>query len=133
MDADRAEFDAFLARRHAAAAQFVCGDADAFLGMVSTEHSSFFTPMGPITPDSATTLAQYTRAANFLRQGEYRFEPLASGVSGDMGWMTGIQRGSLSGTVPDRIAQLDLRVTEIFHRENGEWKLVHRHADPLKE
>jgi ketosteroid isomerase-like protein len=24
-----------------------------------------------------------------------------------------------------------LRVTTVFHREDGEWKVVHRHADPL--
>jgi hypothetical protein len=26
-----------------------------------------------------------------------------------------------------------LRVTHVFGKENGDWKLVHRHADPLMD
>ena len=35
---------------------------------------------------------------------------------------------SVGGEAP---AQIELRVTLIFRREHGEWKEVHRHADPI--
>lgn len=37
---------------------------------------------------------------------------------------------SVGGAAP---AYFSLRSTTIFRRENGEWKAVHRHADPPPE
>ena len=31
----------------------------------------------------------------------------------------------------DEITPVSVRVTTIFRRENGMWKVVHRHADPI--
>ena len=37
---------------------------------------------------------------------------------------------SVGGAAPE---DYELRVTTIFRRENGEWKVVHRHADPMPD
>jgi ketosteroid isomerase-like protein len=37
-----------------------------------------------------------------------------------------VQLNGVEGTV-----DIDLRVTTVFRRERGQWKVVHRHADPL--
>jgi ketosteroid isomerase-like protein len=38
----------------------------------------------------------------------------------------------LSSKVSDREeSRVSLRVTTIFRNEDGEWKLLHRHADPI--
>jgi len=55
-------------------------------------------------------------------------------VSGDLAFTVGIERqeGARVGDQqnPGRRA---LRATQIFRREGGAWKLLHRHADPLIE
>lgn len=60
------------------------------------------------------------------------FEVLAAGASGDLGYVVGFEHttASIAGAPPERY---DLRVTLVFRRENGEWRAVHRHADPATE
>jgi ketosteroid isomerase-like protein len=69
-------------------------------------------------------------ASNFSNGALYELDVTAAGVSGDLGYIVGAERSSASigGEAPATIA---LRVTLIFRREDGEWKEVHRHADPI--
>ena len=64
--------------------------------------------------------------------GTFEYEVLAAGASGDLGYIVGIEHSSASigGAEP---AAYELRVTTICRRENGEWKVVHRHADPTPD
>jgi ketosteroid isomerase-like protein len=58
----------------------------------------------------------------------YRFELAAAGASGDLAYTVGYEHASVSwdGTPLDPYT---LRVTHVYRREDGEWKIVHRHAD----
>ena len=55
-------------------------------------------------------------------------------VSGDLGYTVAIERqqGARLGDQQDP-SRRALRATQIFRREDGAWKLLHRHADPLIE
>jgi len=64
--------------------------------------------------------------------GTYEYEVLAAGASGDLGYIVGNEHSSVSirGAEPEAY---ELRVTTICRREKGEWKVVHRHADPTPD
>jgi ketosteroid isomerase-like protein len=69
-------------------------------------------------------------ASNFSNGTSYDLDITAADVSGDLGYVVGLEysTASVGGDAPAPIA---LRVTLIFRREDGEWKEVHRHADPI--
>jgi ketosteroid isomerase-like protein len=68
-------------------------------------------------------------ASNFSNCTSYENEVLAAGASGDLAYIVGIEHttASVGGAGPKSYS---LRVTTIFRREEGEWKVVHRHGDP---
>jgi ketosteroid isomerase-like protein len=73
-------------------------------------------------------------ATRFSNCTDYRFELVAAGVSGDLAYTVGYEHTSVSwdGTPLDPYT---LRVTHVYRREDGEWKIVHRHADspPIRQ
>ena len=62
-----------------------------------------------------------------------RVEYLASNVSGDLAYTVAIERSEPLLVGQAEPAPMALRVTHIYRREDGVWKLVHRHADNLME
>jgi ketosteroid isomerase-like protein len=59
---------------------------------------------------------------------KFDVELVAAGVSGDLGYTVGFEHSefSLEGAP---VGPGLLRVTHIYRRENGEWRIVHRHGD----
>jgi len=70
--------------------------------------------------------------ASRFSNGTYEYDVISAGASGDLGYMVGIEHStaSVGGATPEAY---ELRVTQVFRREDGEWKVVHRHADPMPD
>jgi ketosteroid isomerase-like protein len=69
-------------------------------------------------------------ASRFSNCTAYNFELVAAGVSSDLAYTVGYEHISASmDGVP--VEPFTLRVTHVYRRENGEWKIVHRHADSV--
>jgi hypothetical protein len=84
--------------------------------------------LGNKPPDEALLRISRWAASRFSNCIEYRFELVAAEVSGDMAYTVGYERSKRS-VDGGPIEPSTLRVTHVYRRENGEWKVVHRHAD----
>lgn len=69
-------------------------------------------------------------ASRFSNCKAYRFELIAAGVSGDLAYTVGYEYSEVSRD-GGPVAPNRLRVTHVYRREDGEWKIVHRHGDAL--
>jgi len=66
-------------------------------------------------------------ATNFSGSHSLEYEAVAGGASGDLGYVVAIERSV--ATVGGEAATYALRVTTVLRREDGVWKVVHRHGD----
>jgi ketosteroid isomerase-like protein len=72
------------------------------------------------------------RAASQLRDGEFDgFDRIVEFASGDLGFIVEIERARVKVGGRTDLSPVHLRVTTIFRREDGEWRILHRHADPI--
>jgi ketosteroid isomerase-like protein len=68
-------------------------------------------------------------AASFSDCLSYAFEPTSYDVVGDMAYTEGLEHTTAS--VGGEPRAYTLRATQIYRRENGEWRVAHRHADTV--
>jgi ketosteroid isomerase-like protein len=59
---------------------------------------------------------------------DYRFELVAAGVSGDLAYTVGYEN-SVRSWRGGPVQSSRLRATHVYRRENGQWRIVHRHGD----
>lgn len=68
-------------------------------------------------------------AGQFSACTSYHFELLGFEVEGDMAFTAGLEHTSAS--VDGEPRSYILRVTQVYRREDGQWKVAHRHGDTV--
>jgi NAD(P)H-dependent FMN reductase/ketosteroid isomerase-like protein len=133
--AQPADFEKFMKRRVDVARAYVNGDASPLDQIVARNgDATFFPPHGGFEKGATAVATRYdTDVKAFRPGGETSFEVLQSAADGELACWTGFQSAKVKMQGQDPPAAMKLRVTELFRRVGGEWKLVHRHADPLAE
>jgi ketosteroid isomerase-like protein len=128
-------FEEFLRRRSAASDAWVNGDAGPLSPLLATEgEATFFGPMGGALSGAEQVAKRYEQdAARFAAGSTNRIDVLQSGCDGDVGFAVSRQLTQARLAERPDAVPMELRVTEIYRREAGGWKLVHRHADMLAE
>jgi ketosteroid isomerase-like protein len=129
MDGKIAELYAAVA---AAQAQFAEGRAGAFQALWSpAEDVTIFGAFGGCESGWSAIQPRLAWAASQFRDGRWEYEPIAAMFGSEIGYTVGLERtAALIGGDTSPTTQ-ELRVTHVFRREADQWRIVHRHADPL--
>jgi ketosteroid isomerase-like protein len=89
-------------------------------------------PFGPPAKGWEKAAETMDRAAANYRDGEAAgFERIAEYATETLGYIIEIERYRSKVGGSENLTPLALRVTTIFRREDGAWRVVLRHADPI--
>jgi ketosteroid isomerase-like protein len=129
----RAEFDQLIEQQHIAVDAFVKGDYEPLAALWSrADDVTLGNPFGPFVRGFDQVLETMKRAADNCRDGEAReFDQLAKHVAEDVAYIVEVERFKAKIGGREDVTSGSLRCTSIFRREDGQWRLVHRHADPI--
>jgi ketosteroid isomerase-like protein len=128
-----AGLEAAIGRYHAAAAEFVIGDPASYKAVFShRDDVCVANPFNPKAHGWTEVSEMIDRAANLWRDGEViGFERVAQAVGSDLAYILEIERFHAKIGDAEESSPIELRVTSVLRLEDGDWKVVHRHADPI--
>jgi ketosteroid isomerase-like protein len=127
------DFDEVVEHYHRALGEFVKGNPEPVKLVFShREDVTLANPLGPPVRGWEQVAAATERAASQVREGEkVGFEIVAKYVTADLAYLVWVERVKARLGESQDIVPFALRVTTIFRPEDGVWKVVHRHADPI--
>ena len=120
-------------QNHLALDAFAKGDPEPLKTLYSRRDDVIIAnPFGPPAKGWQKAADTMDRAAANYRDGKaVGFERIAEYATADLGYIIEIERFQSKVGGGDKLVPFALRVTTIFRREEGAWRIVLRHADPI--
>ena len=125
------EFDQLVEHYHLVVNEFATGNPKLVIALLSHRGDvSLAGGFGGFTHGHDQVAKAIEFAATQFKEGKVNFDNLAKVVTQELGYIVEIERykSKLGGS--EDVTLDVLRVTSIFRREDGVWKLVHRHGGP---
>ena len=118
---------------HLASDEFLKGNPEPVKKLWSRrEDVSLANPYGPPVRGWEQVAGTMEHASSLRSDGEFvGFEVVAKYVTPELAYVVQIERAEAKVGGREEITPYALRTTMIFRPEDGEWKVVHRHADPI--
>jgi ketosteroid isomerase-like protein len=127
------EFAAAVAEAGRAVGEFVAGDARTYRELwVHDGDTTIFGGWGGHEHgwDEVGPRLEWA-AAQFGSGGRTGQTLISMACDGDLGYTVAIEHGTARVAGQVEPAPMQLRVTHVYRRIDGRWRVVHRHADPL--
>jgi hypothetical protein len=125
---------AAIARLHAAMAKVANGDVSAIKSLYShTADATSFYGWGGYEKGWEQVSQRWDWAGSQFKGGSVRHENISTVITAEMFYVTDIEtfEGQSVANVEGKTGWSN-RVTHVFCREAGEWRLLHRHANRLE-
>ena len=128
------DVDELIERYFRAQGEFLRGNPEPVKDLFShTEDVTLANPYGPPVRGWEKVSKSIEHAASLRSDGTFvEWQIVAKYVSAELAYVLQIERAEAKIGAREDISPLAVRSTMIFRpEEDGEWKIVHRHADPI--
>jgi ketosteroid isomerase-like protein len=122
------DVDELIEQYHRAQREFLRGNPETVKNLFSRrEDVTLANPYGPPVRGWNKVAKTIEHASSLRSDGEF----VAKYVTAELAYVVQIERAEAKIGAREDITPYAVRATMIFRPEDGEWKVVHRHADPI--
>jgi ketosteroid isomerase-like protein len=128
------DVDKLIEQYYRAQREFLKGNPETVKDLFSQrEDVTLANPYGPPVRGWQNVAKAIEHAASLRRDGTFvEWQIVAKYVSAELAYVVQIERAEAKIGAREEITPLAVRSTMIFRpEEDGEWKVAHRHADPI--